>query len=712
MSVDRPQSKVFTKREREALFLELVAKSGGISVAEVYREAASQGDQATEEAYYNLARRLLHRGMLVKEDETRPTRYKLGQEVDSSWLEEEDLAALVSEDYPLLALPIWKEAQRQVSTVPEDVWVELRTRLAGEGAQELFIGAISSYADDLDAAIKMLCEAIEIGVDAREMSRLREEARNSLQLLYSLARYGLGLSREAVPLPETIDQAIENARHAKPYESVIGVDHALLADEISRRVLDEAFVCAIPPVGPSRHLTAAVDGSTRGGLMSFLGDEGDFYVGYAPMISINTSVGQINRDVRIEGRNFPAFLRLPEKPEDMQQRDNRYTVMAKLFCPDLSDSQYMHSVWNAMDALEARVCLRMLRRWSTAKGNVEVPPADVVLRDGTVSPQDRDFSHYRDPSTYGRIVRDIIETNWEIATKCREDQQTLAGVVKSAELRVFGPVLGWYAAQLSAKEKRTLIGAWPMRTLNMMPDQVILTRLLTAGTSRRDSPFRTCLTLRPFHAPTNFGPTYSRDRTPAQRIFEMQKRFEDLPADTNMDDSSAVFWRDHFRGPSDSYVQMLQKVWYGGFFVGAVPRLDADRFLPRIEVLVPESTEEKGAETLRAAAGHLQRLLEALRQDGFEVSLAHSIFKNKSFVEVLPALLIRVHDTVKIWAEELMMRVQEYVGNVLSQYVRAKKVRGVKVRPFRREELKMLLDDLETNRKRSAGAEGEKRLKP
>jgi hypothetical protein len=37
------------------------------------------------------------------------------------------------------------------------------------------------------------------------------------------------------------------------------------------------------------------------------------------------------RRVRVGGREYPAFLRLPEKPEDMQQRDDRYTVMAKQF---------------------------------------------------------------------------------------------------------------------------------------------------------------------------------------------------------------------------------------------------------------------------------------------------------------------------------------------------------------------------------------------
>ena len=95
----------------------------------------------------------------------------------------------------------------------------------------------------------------------------------------------------------------------------------------------------------------------------------------------------------------------------MQQRENKYTVMAKLFFPDLSDAEYMHALWNGMDVLEARTTLRVLSRWYTTPGSVEIRPADLVLRDGTVVPQDRDFNHYKDSNRYGEIVRDMIAIN-------------------------------------------------------------------------------------------------------------------------------------------------------------------------------------------------------------------------------------------------------------------------------------------------------------
>ena len=228
------------------------------------------------------------------------------------------------------------------------------------------------------------------------------------------------------------------------------------------------------------------------------------------MISINTSIGQVNRKIVVDGKEFPVFMRLPEKPEDIQQRDNRYTVMAKLFYPDLSDAQFMHSLWNAMEALQCRTTLRALNRWYTSKGSVEVPPADVVLRDGTTVPQDRDFNHYADETRYGEIVRDIVSNNWAIVNKCQADAQTVAGIIKNAQLRVFGPVFNWYASQLAAKKGLSLLESWPLAAMNNMPDQVLLTRLLTAGRRKLDRWTRTCIVFRPFHA-TNppFASQYS-----------------------------------------------------------------------------------------------------------------------------------------------------------------------------------------------------------
>lgn len=368
----------------------------------------------------------------------------------------------------------------------------------------------------------------------------------------------------------------------------VDFNRQMMEQEVAQRVADEPFVTgARPSYAGDRLLVAAVDGSTRGGVLSGAGEETDFYIGNSPVISINTAVALIDRRIQVGEDQFPAFLRLPEKPEDMQREANRYTVMTKLFYPDLSDSQFMHSVWNAMDALEARTALRVLSQWRTTKDNLEVRPADVVMRDGTASPQDRDFNHYKEQSRYGEIVRDMINTNWDIARKCQTDKQTVAGIVKQAYLRIFGPVLNWYASQSAARKDGGIVTAWPLQSMNLLPDQAVISRLLTAGRDQGETWERTCLVMRPFHSTDkNLARRYSRAKTPVQLIFS--RRDDEL----KWGGPEAEFWRD-FRGDGDAYMQMLNNVWYATCFVAAIPRLDADRTLPRIEVLVPARTYDE-----------------------------------------------------------------------------------------------------------------------
>ncbi len=690
-----------TSKDRRALFLEMAGRPEGVSPLEVYNRAVDIGDTATEEAYYNLARRLLHRGLIAQAPSEHGTRYKLGADADSQWLEEDQLRSFVDPEYPLLALTIWRESQRQIHAIPEDVWIELRTRLAQKPARELFFQAIVSYCWDLHAQISELARLSEDD-PTPELANLRQEAENSRRLLLGLAKYGLGLSREAVNVPLSVDIAIGDFKRERP-ESY--ANEVLLQEELARRIARETFVVDIEPEAPGRQLLiGAVDGSSRSGILSLFGEGGDLGVGHAPMVAINTAVGQVDRLLQEKRRFIPIFMRLPEKPEDMQRQDNRYTVMAKLLHPDQSDAQYMHSVWNAMDLIEAKAALRLLSRWYGPRPDLEVTPSDIVLRDGTVAPQDRDFNHYADISSYGHIVRDMITTNWDIARKCREDGQTLAGVVKMAELSVFAPILNWFASQV-AREKTGQIAAWPMQSMNLIPDQILLTRLLTAGRGQRDPWTRTCLVLRPFQATTNYARTYSRANQPSAIILKRYKDAMEEPDELNQEQK--IFW-ESFRPESDPYLRMLENVFYCSFFLGAVPRLDLEKNLPRLEVLVTSPTDESKEDASPAALANAKRLIAALRQNGFDVSDEHNMFQDKAKIDILPALAIKVHNTVKHWAAELLSRVQEYVGSLLVRHV--KRLRGVRVRPFTRGDLELLYLQLKQEREHQAGGPPPKRI--
>jgi len=693
-----PESKAgspLTSLQRRELFLRLAAAPEGVTAVDVYQQARELGDTASEEAYYNIARRLTHRALLVAQPRRgEPTRFILGREGGELWLQEDELAEIIDPEYPLLAITVWREAVQQINDVPEGVWAELRERLRAEPAPELFVRALLSYTDDFAAQISDVASHAE--QKGAEYIRMRKEAEASRQLLVRLAKHGLGLSVEAIRVPATLDEAIKECRAGQPTY----VDTAVLREEVARRVEPVTFVTdAAPPPEPRELLVGAVDGSTRGGLLSLAGQDGDFNVAHAPLVNINTAVGQINRALEVRGRLLNLFVRLPERPEDMQRQENRHTVMAKLLHPDLTDAQYMHAVWNAMDLVEIRATLRLLKRWYGDEAPAEIPPADVVLRDGTVTPQDRDFTHYKEQDSYGQIVRDIVDGSWDVALRCREDDRTVCGVVKATQLWFYGPVLNWFACQL-ATQAGSQIKAWPMETMNIAPDQLLITRLLTAKRGKGDGWTRTSLVLRPFHAITNYAVRYSRTKPPADEILERHQHALASPA---VRDEDRLFWSG-FQGPADSFVKMLREAQYGSFFLAAIPRLDSSNMLPRFELFVPARTAENDPLPWVVATRHAQRLLAAIQAVGWDVAAEHAMFLEEPKLDVLPRLLIKAHDTVKIWAAELLGRVQEYVGYQLARYTKTKRMRGIQVRPFTRAELEALYAELRKERERQAGA--------
>ena len=633
---------------RQALFLDLAAQPDGVTAQDVHEEAGRRGDTATVEAYLNLGRRLTIRGRLrsAKGGGGR-TRYHIGERDDEQWLDEDRLADLLDPEYPLIALSLVKEASRQLAGIPEAAWAEIRERLKGENAQALFFDAVKGYAVDL-------CDALqEYILDETSGSRRLPEQRARIEAqivaLKQLTKFGLGLSQDAVRVPPGLEAALGWAR-GNPNAGL--VDEEVLRDELSRRVSPEQFLVEIDQRAQSSEkplIVAAVDGSTRGGLLALDGEDGDLAVGLAPSVSINTAAAQLNRNIRTpSGRTHPAFLRLPEKPEDVQRRENRYSIMARLLFPDLSEAQYAHSIWNAMNLLECRAAHRAMQRWDSPDHQIEMPPADVILMDGTIAPNDRDSNHYGQSDSYGRIVRDLIGANADILRRSRDDRQVVAGAVKNQQLRVLAPVINFFVAQVVAGGEDSQIRSWPLQAMSALPDQHLLTRILTAGRLPHEPWVRTCFVLRPFHAVTDFADRYYRTRRPADELVERANNAQARLAkgESTVQDE---FWASAFDPIRDPFLKLLEGAWYGMFFLGALPRLDGRHALPRVEMLVPHSTREEG-EPWPAVEPYAQMLISALRQVGFEVAADHDMFDGKGRLDIMPKLLIDAHNTVKQWA--------------------------------------------------------------
>src|SRR5438093_9536234 len=146
--------------------------------------------------------------------------------------------------------------------------------------------------------------------------------------------------------------------------------------------------------------------------------------------------------------------------------------------------------------------------------------------------------------------------------------------------------------------------------MNLIPDQVILTRVLTAGRRKGDPPVRTCVVMRPFHALTNYARVYSSGSSPSAPVMKAYR--DALLAGADADQEKRLFWHTLFREENDPYVKMLENVSYASFFLAMVPRLDIEKNLPRIEFVVPSPTGLRDEDPWETASEHRNRLINAL----------------------------------------------------------------------------------------------------
>ncbi len=683
---------------KRQLFIELATRPEGATANDVHAAAIERGATDTIEAFHNLGRRLAHGGRLAIDDSGPRKVYHAKDDRDGAWIDEDYLQTIVDPEHPLESLVVLREASRQLRSVPAEAWRAAAEILRGQNARTAAVSAITAYASDLADNLEELARLIGAKADSNpsEEARVKRRCEGLIDMLTAMCRDGLGLSRDAIHIPITADRGIAHiAEHGREL-----VDAPLLADEISRRVEDAPLIMAMAaPAADDRMIVAGVDGSTQGGLLSIDGTAGDFAFGPPPQINLNTAAAVLNRKLRRDGRETDVFLRLPSAPEDIQRSENVYTIMSPMFYPDLSQAEYMHSAWNAMDVLESRAARRSLDIWSTPSragsgGDIEVNPADVVIRDGTVVPNDRDPSHYAQVDSYGRIVRELVKLSWEMAQKSRDDAQTIAGAVKHSQVRVVGPILNWIICQ-AAGTPATILTGWALDEMNAIADQQLLSRLLSHAGKEKGVWTRSATFMRPFHATTPaFSRYYVRDaaKAPAREIEDRIETAATTPPEKRTSDQHG--WAE-IRVPNP-YSQMLDNVWFAGFYVSPGVALGKGQSLPRLELLINAPTGE--SHTFPAVvAEHRERLFTALATTGFSISQDHDLFGGAGLIDFVPTMLQRAHETVSGFARDMKARAGEYLDRLLVREIGSRKKQNVRVRPWKPEELKAWRDRMDAN---------------
>src|SRR6266403_1129416 len=255
------QSNGFTSKQREELFVRLSKRKAGATAQDVFDEGRKLGDNVTIEAYHNLGRRLVHRGVLVADKSERQTKYNLSDRGEDQWLDEDQIAAISNTAYPLIALAVVQEPVRQLTSVPESAWVEVRERLRSVNARQLFVDAIFGYCQNLRDEVENYTLEQVASPQSPDLPRLRQKIENELTMLKGVVKFGLGLSIAAVRLPFNFEGAL--VEWNKNGQDTQFCNKAELTAEINQRVEDAVVIADVENVAEDPGLfIAAVDGSS------------------------------------------------------------------------------------------------------------------------------------------------------------------------------------------------------------------------------------------------------------------------------------------------------------------------------------------------------------------------------------------------------------------------------------------------------------------
>ena len=220
------------------------------------------------------------------------------------------------------------------------------------------------------------------------------------------------------------------------------------------------------------------------------------------MLSFNNSIAYVDFPEDYPHRPPSPYHGVPMTRSALEDPHNHGMIISRPWYEDLTDSQFEHMKKAALDVVQFRVDERLITGVAKAYGTRPsdqdkglLPKPNILIRDGTVTPQEREFQHYCNQSSYGGVVREGIALSYNILRSVMDSENRIyAGAVKTTQLRTFSRILNWYI-------KRHIDTNWDLSKVSFVTDSVAVTRLLTSLPKVGEKEYyRTCAIVRPFSA--------------------------------------------------------------------------------------------------------------------------------------------------------------------------------------------------------------------
>jgi hypothetical protein len=660
------ESKSLTVEDRErAIFKylkELPQPEDGAPVKEIYeRVSAHLDDRVTLQAYYKVVDRLTAGGKLdaVTDGAPEGRRYRLAPYLHAdNAITLDDVYELLDELEPTDAIARIVDAREYFEERRGTTLKRAAEALLEEDPRDLVFRLVTQRAEQLQADIEILREK-ELA-DREIKARVEGELREFQLLVY---RY-LGLSKAAVDASRQ-DELLAGK------EQVV-VNEEALREELQHRVFGERCIVEVDAASEAgstewdRVSVSGSDSSTHASVMrlstapTYSDDMG------AEVVTFNNSVVYVHVAPLMRDRVEFPYYSVPMSRSAIDDRQNRGMVLAPFMFRYLSESEYEHMAKCATDVVQWRadevVFLGMGR--SLADGSL-LPRPTVHFRDGTITPQEREYGHYKRANEYGDMVREGIGRGRKILEKIIATDETppvFGGAVKATQARFFSILLNWYIVRGSlARFGTPLDHEWDSTRAAHIADNEAMSFLLSTLEDRREQGkyFVSFAVMRPFHTLTEF---FKTPKTPDYDwTADFQERLDrELKAYRDGSEDDAPYLASQPDVADDDFVYMCRKADYVIFYIGHTAG-DPPPIAPRYEFL--ESLRPvRDAEKESARVERNKRLIvTALHRTKFATDTEHNFMSRKMLVKIIPYVVYEAHEKGKALGRKLEAELKSIV---------------------------------------------------
>lgn len=597
-----------------------------------------------------------------------------------------DLNAALWELSAVEAMSQYLDAVDYYESQAQGVLREAARRLLNEDPRQLILRMLMDRSSELE-------EDLGILEDPAADDRIhRAQTRKRLEDLRYFVNSELGISPKVWSFPtlEQIEKGL--TRYAPP-------DWGNVEAALTEHVFGSTFVklIQVPDVQPrdSALLVAGSDGSSHTGYVrgvpapQYVEEEGRM------LLTFNNSVAYIDLPVGYPHKIPFPYHGVPMTRAAIEDPGNRGMIISRPWFDDLTDSQFEHMKKAALDVVQFRVDERLLTGVARAYGSNPagsegglLPKPNVLIRDGTVTPQEREFQHYCHRSSYGDVVREGIGLSYTILRAVLDSaSRVYGGAVKQTQLKTFSKILNWYI-------KRTIDESWDLSKASYVTDSVAVTRLLAAlPDCGPNEYYRTCVVARPFTAlvtelrflrcesDSEWLDYFARRRDHQQREFDQHGGEPSWLLGQTLED--------------DPYVRMSQQADYAAFYFGR-PGGEPYITLPRFEFL--DSLRKRAPEErARRVERSVELIVTGVHVTKWTLDREHNFMTERRMPRLVPYVVYEAHEKCKALGHKLESELMQAITQRLSDLkaLRGLTVPRVQIEPVPLEQFRARLKRLE-----------------